>query len=239
MTQTFEQLIDDLNTAMIAGYVAVNKNANPIAVRAPLLTAEQLGCALGQYSIFPKNIVYFLGSARSIARNEGWTDVANELTRNISQELGSGNNNEAHYAMLVRGAKDALGVDISDVLPGAATCGFVANMGAIMNSKTPAYVAGATYALESSAVPELRIVMDLTDKLSERLTGSHLKDGDLKRFFAMHLGEWEPSHEDNLRKTLANHIGPSDYASFKTGFHDVMKTMDVWWNGLDAEIKHI
>jgi hypothetical protein len=142
--------------------------------------------------------------------------------------------------MLVRGLADGLGSSLEgylrNLLSSPATGQFVEGVRIIAQDQRPAYAVGGTYALESSAVPELIIVRDAVNKLFTRVTGQPMQDGQLKEFFRRHLDTWEPGHEEGLRDASAKYlVGTEDRKLFEAGFRDVMSTMDTWWTGLYNE----
>ena len=228
-----QKLLDEMNKEMMENYIAVSKERNPVYINLRSLDKNQIIFSLVQYSIFPKNIVDFLMAARDKARREGWNEVALELTRNIGEELGTETAGVTHYKILASGIEKLTSTEIYSALPSDSTQMFIGSMKRIMGNEDPAYVMGAVYALESSAVPELQIVMDIVRIMSKQYARE--MDFELKEFFAMHLGTWEPGHEDGLRRTAQKFIEEDKYADFSRGFRDVMKTMDIWWTGLYQE----
>ncbi|PIN74548.1 hypothetical protein COV18_06635 [Candidatus Woesearchaeota archaeon CG10_big_fil_rev_8_21_14_0_10_37_12] len=234
-----------LKTAMNDEYLAVNREKNPFAKNLNELSAAQLTYALGQYTIFPKNIVSFLSSVRDSARVTGWTEVDNELTRNIGEELGTETAGTTHYNMLVTGLAE--GIDsllernFRELAASPATQAFVDGIRSNTLDSRLAYAVGTAYALESSAVPELVIVQDAVNQLFKKVTGKPMQEGKLREFFRRHLDVWEPGHEDGLRNASANYItSGQSKQEFEEGFRNTMATMDAWWTCLYEEtINHI
>ncbi|MBS3167986.1 DUF3865 domain-containing protein [Candidatus Woesearchaeota archaeon] len=230
-----KQFVEKLNKAMIEDFVAVNKKRNPIAKNLAK-DMKALQYVIGQYSIFPKNIVSFLEFAKNKAKEMNWKNVEEEIIRNMGEELGSKSNGITHYDLLVNGVKEELGLDISNIQISESTKNFIESMKSILSNKNPYYIMGATYALEDSAVPELALVVEWVSHLFIEITGKPIQDKTLKFFFDMHLGVWEPGHEEGLRNTVFEKISSEeDRDNFEAGFREVLKTMDFWWNGLYNE----
>ncbi len=247
-----KQFLDKLQKSMRNDYIAVKWRKNPVAQHAQDATAQQLLHVIGQYAIFPKNIVGFLGNIRDTTKRDGWEKVSSELERNIGEELGHGNDGVVHYDMLVKGVSEGLAQNVGknpatmeaylrELKPAKAMEGFVNTMYAITAQQDPAYVTGVAYGLEASAVPELVIVRKLVDMAFEKITAQKMHpSSDLRKFFDLHLNVWEIGHEDELRKASEPYITtPKQRASFEAGFRDTMQAEDKLWNGLYAEIQAI
>jgi len=228
-------------------YHSVHPEKNPVALAISELSADQLQYVLSQYTIFPRNIVSFLTSVRDISRNAGFSEVANELTRNIGEELGTETNGVSHYDMLIRGlaegvypADPTLETYLRTLKPSEATRAFIDRTRKITEDQRAAYAIGGAYALESSAVPELVIVQNLVNELFTRVTGQPMQGGLLKEFFRRHLETWEPGHEQGLRETTAKYItSTEDHKLLEVGFRDIIITMDTWWTGLYKETRNL
>jgi len=236
MTQeAYEDLISRLQRAMMDDHVAVHMQKNPVALHLQDSSPEMLVYQLGQYTLFPRHIVGFLSRAYTKAYDAHWPLVAQELARNIGQEVGSDTAGLSHYELLAKGIEDKTQLHILDMDPSDATKLFIQRMIAAFDQPDPAYVLGTTYATECSAVPELRIVVRGIRTLFHRLNGSEELGDKLRTFFQKHVGIWEPSHEGGLRETGEEYLQPSHYVAFEHGFHDVMDTMDRWWNDVYKE----
>ena len=233
-------LFDTLGQSMMDSHIAVNRQRNPFAVALAKLSKEALLSVICQYSLFPANIVSFLALARNVARKSGWLAVAEELKRNMGEELGTETGGMTHYEMLTTGLGEESALvtkeEVEATIASPATAQFIEAMRKIVGSEETAYSIGGTYALESSAVPELVIVKMLVDRLFVLSKGEPIGKGRLGTFFAMHLGTWEPGHEEGLRHTVAEYITEAESDDFARGFEDVMAAMDAWWTALDAEI---
>lgn len=251
--ETHKQYLAELRRIMRHEYLSVNRKANPVSVNLAETTPNQLMHVLGQYTLFPKKIVSFLRGAQEVAGNNKWQSVHEELERNIGEEQGSQTDGVPHYDMLVKGISEELGPDLGyapvidlenklrslEVSP--AIYKFLTRMPEIVENKDPAYAIGGTYALESSAVPELVIVREALEKVINKVTGFPMaRDGYLGKFFGAHLKVWEPGHEEGLRNASEAYITtPEMRAKFEEGFRDTMGAMDLMWTELYQESKNI
>ena len=227
----------DLRQGMLERHTAVNATTNPVAKMLGTLTGTQLEYIIGQYSLFPAKIVAFLYAARDRARATGWHAVADELTRNMGEELGTESDGVTHYEMLLSGIAELSDTELYAKWKGLsaspATGAFLKRIETAISSTNMAYAAGATYALESSAVPELVIVRNLLENFLNAYDA--VISGKLQTFFDMHLGTWEPGHEQGLHGAIPEHLAQDEVGSFRTGFEEVMDAMDAWWAGLADE----
>ena len=155
----------------------------------------------------------------------------------MGEKLGTETDGKTHYQILVEGLENELGVHVREVACSPATHTFVEGIRKSVGTQDIPYAIGAAYALESSAVPELEIVLEVVQTLSRMEQGRTLQpDGTLKRFFDMHLGTWEPGHEDKLRKAASEYVKtPDQCRAFEQGFRAVMGIMDMWWYGMQNE----
>jgi len=240
MQSPIEIELAGLRRRMHEAHTAVHPEKNPVAKSLASLSAEKLQYLLGQYSLFPARIVSFLYSARDTARGAGWESVAAELTRNIGEELGTESGGTSHYEMLLHGiaelAGEALYEEFRSLEASPATEAFLSRVESAVGSTDMAHAAGATYALESSAVPELVIVRDILSRFLVLATNRTI-EGTLKTFFDMHLGTWEPGHEQGLHASIPNYLPESDIPAFHKGFEEIMDAMDEWWGELNAEAR--
>ncbi|MEM9002587.1 MAG: DUF3865 domain-containing protein [Cyanobacteria bacterium P01_F01_bin.86] len=228
---TFEELMRSLNTSMANDFLAVNPAKNPVTQLLYRGKFNELSYVVQQYAIFPKAIVDLMKLAEQKALKAGWYQVANELKENIAEELGSSTKGISHYDLLANGLEEGLQLPIKSVQPSAATKTLLAMLDRIFD-KSAAHALGATYALEATSIPELSLVRQIIELLLEGDL-SH----DLKYFFEMHLNEWEPEHEEDLRRSLESYINADEFQAFSEGFQAVLGTMDVWWLQLTAEVK--
>lgn len=226
---TFDGLSMCLNQLMTEDYIAVNKQKNPIVRFLYQASFSQLVYVIRQYSIFPKELVAFAQIARQKAFEANWLDVDRELQENIAEEMGSSTDGISHYDLLAEGLEAGLALPIKTTQPSFATRHLLESLDAI-GRQGAVYVFGAMYAIEATSIAELTIVMQVIE---------HVLDGEmpqpLRYFFDMHLNEWEPEHEEDLRKTLAQYIEQAEFHQFKAGFCAVMAAMDLWWTELALE----
>lgn len=205
-------------------------NTNPVT-RAGI-KGDELEYVLGQYSLFPKHIVSMLTLAKNTAHRNEWTEVARELDHNIGQELGSDSGNLPHYHLLATSMRSEFDLNVWAAIPSPATDRFIRRMWSALKEAPALSVMGAAYALESSAVPELTVVLDMV----QRLAGDRALLPQTQHFFHKHLSIWEPSHEAELREVLKPLLsGAQDIAVFEDGFIHVMNTMRYWWDALALE----
>lgn len=261
--ESFAELVESLNASMIEDYVAVNKQNNPIAIAMQSVHSseqehlQQLCWAVEQYSYFPKYISSFLSMAKDAASNAGWDSAAAELERNIGEERGSRTNGITHYNMLLNGLRDEIGLTIPAYDMCSATRAFKQEMtdcftaSKMLKPETSEtqittrehfveYAMGAIYANESTAIPELEIVIDIVNQLAIKKTGAQIKyDGTLAKFFDGHLNVWEPGHESGLREAIQPYMSKEGQDHFESGFRDVMQIMDRWWNGMHSELSEL
>ena len=216
---------------MTEKYIAVDKQKNPIIQSLYKASFSQLVYVIRQYSIFPKELVSFTQVARKKALEVGWLEVAWELQENIAEELGSSTDGISHYNLLAEGLEEGLHLPIKITQPSSATQQLLERMQDICRQEA-VYVFGAMYAIEATSISELTIVMQIIEELLKGDMPDHLR-----YFFDMHLNEWEPEHEEDLRKTLAHYIDGADFHQFEAGFRAVMAAMDLWWTKLALEAK--
>ncbi len=177
-------------------------------------------------------------SRKCVRENTDCRELDFELTRNIGEELGSESNGKSHYDILADEVSASLGLELSNVTLSGATNNFISGIQQILSHEDPAYVLGATYALEKTAVPELGIVYAAVKKIAH---DEKVKLTDmLNTFFEVHMNTWEPEHEKELRYACSLYITKKyERIQFEKGFKDVMKTMDSWWQGLYEEASRI
>ena len=237
----FNLLVDDLQKRMVDEYSSVNPDKNPVLINRKSCSIAALEYALGQYPIFAGSVPRLLGGVRKIAGSVGFDKVALELERNIGQEMGSETQGESHYAMLVRGLRLDLSMDVSSCVPSAATKELCAHLEELMINQKDSFSniglsLGAAYALECTAVPELLAVREMVREVKYRKTGVRELGSVLSSFFDLHIQVWEPSHTQELLNACRVHVGIYQVANskdilihFQRGFHEVLKSMDTWW----------
>lgn len=235
-----EMISKRLQYALENNFKAVNEHKNPILKNIGNLSYQQKNEALSQYSIFPKNIISMLVCATYSLSYFSWDNVVEELTQNISEEMGLGDGKIAqftlpHYTILRKLFVDSFDVDINTVSPNRSTTSFIENVKNILNSDNPELVCGGVYALESSAIPELSIV--------RKMAFSALKDQQkvvpklMLDFFNWHINDIEIKHRDRLLNMVAKHIKDEEgWTAFESGFNEIMTIMDAWWEDLNEEV---
>ena len=225
----FNQLTQQLNQLLIHNYVAFSSTENPVVGILNQTSFAQIAYVMQQYSIFPKELVYFTELAIEKALEAGWNAVAQELKQNIAEEMGSSTQGVSHYTLLAQGLEEGLGIPVKNITPSLTTSKLLRTMQLVFNRK-PAYVLGATYAIEATSIPELSLVMQLVEWLLE---GAIPKN--LQYFFNKHLNEWEPEHEEGLRTSVAAYIQPEQFEEFEAGFRAIIDAMEIWWQELAQE----
>lgn len=225
----FETLLKDLTVQMNKDFVSVNSTGHPLFPTMRRGEIEELIFVVQQYSIFPKVLVDYTKTAHKKAITAGWEAVVKELRDNIEEEMGSQTQGISHYDFLADGLEAGLKVPVKATQPSRATQTLLSTMDQIFDQGI-VYIMGATYAVEATSIPELTIVRQLIELLLE---GALPKS--LQYFFDMHLNEWEPEHEEDLRRSLESYIHEQDYDEFANGFRAVLTAMDVWWLQLTAE----
>lgn len=225
----FDILTERLCQVMSEEYVAVHAQRNPVVRILNTADVAQMTNILQQYSILPGALVIFLEAARDQASIAGWNTAVKELNDNLAEEMGSETQGVPHADLLAEGLEICLKVPIKTAVPSTATAALLERLDAIAHQPI-AYVFGAAYAIETTAVPELRIVIQILDLLLEGAMPERLR-----YFFEMHMNEWEPEHEADLRKAIAHHLTPAQFNAFEIGFRAMLTAMDAWWSGLTAE----
>ncbi|MEH2141038.1 DUF3865 domain-containing protein [Nostoc sp.] len=225
----FNHLTKQLNQLLIQDYVAFSSTENPVVQMLSQTSFAQLAYVMQQYSIFPKELVFFTELARQKALEAGWNGVAQELKENIAEEMGSSTQGVSHYTLLAQGLEEGLGIPVKNTTPSVTTSKLLRTMQSVFNQQPP-YVLGATYAVEATSIPELSLIVQLVEWLLEGAMPE-----DLQYFFSKHLDEWELEHEEGLRTAVAAYIQPEQFEEFEAGFRAVMDAMEVWWQELAQE----
>ncbi len=202
---------------------------NPVARQTD---PKSLTYSLEQYSLLPLHIIDMLKLAQKAAARAGWQPVVTELERNIGQERGSETKGVSHYRILTGAMHDEFGMDARNIVAHQATNEFIHSIKELLHNPNPHYCLGIAYALESSAVPELTVVLSFVKKLA----GNRPLQEGTKSFFDIHLNTWEPSHESELRQAVSPYINDSATAqAFYEGFTVTIESMRKWWDGLAEE----
>lgn len=229
-----KERFEALEHVMFHDHVAVSSDANPVAQKAHALGADALTYLLGQYSIFPRQIVDLLNTARRSL--DAWPTVQDALVVNVEEEEGSRSGGVSHYELLKFGMLQEYGVGIEDVAAREATHSFLGICQGALEASDPAYVAGAIYAIEASSIGEIEIVQDLANRLSLIQNGRALPKGSqLHTFLISHLEDFEVGHERDLKEALTPLLGEAEQKRFDLGFREILHAMDAWWHGLNRE----
>lgn len=203
-------------------------------------TPASLAYVLSRYWLFTAEIVQMLSLVRDTAKAQKnifcWQTIATELERNIDQEYGSETHGIAHCDLLAQALASEVSVSVSKEAVSPGTQEFFRRMYQALRSDNPLGALGAAYALESSAVPELRIVLKLLTRLKRAQRQSPGIGPTAKEFFDLHLNVWEPSHECGLRETASPLLtGTDEVEVFSLGYIRVLSAMESWWTALTEE----
>jgi hypothetical protein len=221
---------------------SVNKDKNPFYVKLNEISEHKLQEVLMQYSLFPKTIISILISATYNLNYFGFDKVSYELIQNINEELGRYTDEtilvipKPHYTILRKGFFEGLNIEINYTKPSKSTSKFIYDLKEFVDSPNKYEVLGSVFAIESSAIPELEIVIELVKKLFE-IKGKQIPEY-LVNFFQYHIDDIEIGHRDRFYKLCLVHLKTEENKKdFEIGFKKVMNTMDKWWIGLNNEIE--
>lgn len=238
---------------------------NPVLARYRDLQVQNpkvLEKALYEYIFFPRDIVGMLSQAKTGIerigakqyRDSSWKPFINDLQlaldKNIAEEEGSETSGVPHVKMLEDGINGTLQLKIpSSAEPSDFTRVFLEELYSLLdhnNADSLPNILGAVYAIESSAVPELKVVEILLDTtindyieknpftLSNNFDSSRVT---LKKFMKGHLETWEPGHQDDLNITCRPFLkSPLAQQKFNDSFLRVLKQMEIWWAEISEEI---
>lgn len=205
-----------------------------------------LGGALAQYAFLPAHIVELLSAARLRLRT--WSGVAAELSRNIGEESGSRTQGLSHYEILSTGLLTELQLDVGSANPEPCTRLFLQELESLMANETALVAAGAVYALEDSAVPELEVAAEIINGYAERIgrpapidLSAEVNDEratgipTLSAFFRMHIYDFEVGHRSLLAAELTVHLPtPAEESLFEQGYLRTLRAMSIWWADIAA-----
>lgn len=234
---------------MIKDHSCVNDSLNPVLTEAQSasINTEKLGTALAQYCFLVRRIVAFLSIG--LVRFMDSPGMKDELYRNVSEELGSRTEGDSHWVILFRQLQSELGLNVhTELIQQPPTQEFLELVEEDIKERSQAEVAGMLYALEASAVPELKIVAQLINHYAER-TGAtqpidmaqlsneqyHALPGqyNLESFFALHTVDFEQGHRSGLEAAVETlHLTAAETVEFEQGFHRLLGYMDTWWTRL-------
>ena len=220
----------NLHKRMMTNFTCLNLRRNPVLRTCTSVTARRK--VIEQYSLFPKDIVRLLTLAQNAARAHGCMHMADELTRNIGEELGTETDGVTHYQLLGQALKHEIALDVGLIRPEPATVTFLASIQKNLAQKLMPGVFGAVYAMELSAVPELRVVLRLLTQLKAQTIPGKLGT-NAQTFFHLHLAVWEPDHDHCLRAVESEVLRtPADHVGFEQSFFAVIAAMETWWHDL-------
>jgi hypothetical protein len=259
-SMNYDNLISSVELSLETEHQSLRIHSNPvlIGIKAHAIGRDGITWVLGQYCFFPLRIVEILGAMASCFHQ--WPEVHEELLENIGQECGACTRGRAHFLILRDCIKRELGLDFTELHPSAATTEFLDNIvNAVRRERaSKEFVAGMAYAVEDSALPELKIVAELVNALwlisghDERLLSRHASkdrryahtlmsekapaDYTLEDFFAVHLLAIEVDHKAGLRMAIEQFVRSDRSAKrLHEGFEFALDEMDRWWTRLAEE----
>ncbi|HEV2818423.1 MAG TPA: DUF3865 domain-containing protein [Allosphingosinicella sp.] len=225
-----------LDRSMHQQFSSLDERSNPVSRSLKHLEAEALIYIIGQYSIFPREIVNLLEEARTSLRE--WPTVHSALIENISEEKGSRTAGISHYYLLQSGILEEYSVDIATISAATGTSTFIETSLQHLRNTNKAFAAGAIYAIEASSQAEVRIVKTIAEKLSNVLHQSPLsRQSPLYTFLMSHIEDFEVGHEEALRTTITPQLETSSRGHFQSGFNSILTAMDEWWKSLHEEAR--
>lgn len=232
-TMTF--LLDCLEKSLIEEHIALSVKTNPVFSNFDSYTYEKKLYTTGQYSLFSRYITTFLTEISiKTGMNDKYKEISNEMAENVNEELGGDSKTFPHYSLLCNGFMKGLGINIYEISPSQSTFNFYSSVLKNIKSGSESFAAGFAYALESSAVPELKI----TDRLvSSLFIEKNVKiPSEIDCFFRSHINCIEISHQVRLKIACINCIkSHDDMKEFERGFNVLMSLMDRWWTDLNKE----
>jgi hypothetical protein len=242
MEYDFAKPLNDRLSA--ARFASLDRNPVLHAISEGQKTPNDLGAVLLQYAFLPGVIAELL--ARGVVKLFRWQAVRDELLRNLGEELGSRSEGRTHFAILRDGLKHELELSAGSIEPSDATLKFIDALRTQVSDSSSLESAGALFALEDSAVPELRVVARLINLYAQEALGRAIVEEKnlgtvvpevgnwtLDRFLAAHIGDFEVGHRDFLADALAPHVSGQDgVAAVQRGFDSTLALMETWWLAL-------
>ncbi len=233
---------EELYQIMVSEYIAVNEDTNPVFANSNDYENEDLIFLFSQYGWFSKKITSFFLEGLHVLQYNRWDNVSAELMHNVLEELGEDGvlsndfRKRTHFVIFRNGFIKSIKRDFHLSPQSEYTIEFINKIFSLMNSWSPAVVAGTAYALETTALKELQAVYSILNKWYDRIDVVVPKE--LKYYFESHIGEIEIGHEARLREACLIDIN-SDYDmhEFEKGFRLALNALSDWWIGLDFEIK--
>lgn len=243
-----------------ARFLDTTRNPAIRALRASASVSQEAAKVLAQYGYLPWVITEFL--SRGVAKLHAWPSVMEELLKNLGEELGSRSGGVSHFEILKDCLKREAKLELDVVrAPAQGTAAMIDKVRAWISDGTPYESAGALYALEASAVPELKVVAHLINiysnaalrlsLVSDKYDSCHERGPHplahrpqsptrypdsawtLDRFLEAHIDDFEKYHRDELLETLGKFVTEEKgYALFQRGFNGVMEEMEKWWTAI-------
>jgi hypothetical protein len=227
-----------------ARFARLDRNPVLVAVDQHRRSPDSLDAVLLQYAFLPGVIAELL--ARGVVKLFRWQPVRDELLRNLGEELGSRSAGQTHFKILGDGLEREVGLVAGSLPANTATQAFIQALRTAISDLSDFEAAGALFALEDSAVPELRVVARIINKYGQARFGRlPVRETDLgivvpsegawtlDRFLAAHIGDFEVGHRDYLAQTLMPFVSEPEQAELvQLGFDRVLTLMDEWWESL-------
>jgi len=241
MDERLSELLDQI----LGASQFLNINQNPVVVSTSAAVKPDVAQALIQYSFLPEVIAELL--CCGVVKMRAWSPVKDELLRNLGEELGSRSDGATHFTILKNCLRKEAGLDLdAGHTPAEATAVMIRNVRTWITDRTLHEAAGALYALEASATPELKVVGHIINLYATAALGkllvSEKYDDDhasgigpwtLDRFLAIHVVDFEKGHRDLLADALAEFVVQDrDRDLFCQGFRAVIEEMETWWTAL-------
>lgn len=229
---------EELNKIMLNEYVAVNRYTNPVFANSKDYEDNDLIFLFSQYGWFSKKITSFFLEGLHVLQYNKWENVSEELIRNVLEELGRDEHSDkkTHFVLFRKGFMKSIRKDFHVSPKSEYTNEFILKIFNLMNDWSPAVVAGASYALETTALKELEAVYSILNNWYARM--EIVVPKELKYYFESHIGDIEIGHEERLREACSMDIkNKNEMLEFEKGFRDALDTLSNWWVGLDLEIK--
>ncbi len=195
--------------------------------------------ALGQYSALPFEIAAML--ERASQRTTCWPAVSEELALNCSEERGSETGGIPHVEILVAGVARELGLDLRTVEHSRETSAFIDALRQQVEEGSTARVAGTIFALEASAIAELKVIGRMIEEARKTATAANNSTEEnnrwlsmpLRQFIRMHTDGFEVEHRSRLWTALQScEQNEEEQREFDDGFRFVLQAMDSWWKSI-------
>ena len=227
----YRNLVKDLESSVYT-YCELQGHQNPIGQRIEDLTANEVKWVIQEYSQFSNEAIHMLLDAR--IRVHEWTDLSEEIDRNIEEEKGSETKGVPHLEIMRMGYQIGLDFDVNNYNPSEITKTFLSLMKKIFRKKENAYVAGALLAFESISIPEFHILDALAKKY--QVDRGIIRRNDYLRDYIDGHKVFEVGHKEGLMKAIEPYIWHHQSREFSAGYLAVCMTVSNWWGNLNEEI---